>query len=169
VNLRALVLPAFLAAAAAAACQKPQPPTLVPKKATVTGLTMTGVAMQLDIDATNPNSFPLVAQSVTAKVRFDGQYDMGTATITKSFDIPAGATTTLAVPIDVPWSNVAPLVSLASSAKDVSYDVDGTVAVGGSSLNVSIPFHATGTITHDQVVKATVSSLPPLPGFAPPR
>jgi LEA14-like dessication related protein len=158
-----------LVSSVAVACSKPQPPTLVPKKATVTAMTPTALDMQLDIDATNPNAIPLVVQSVTAKVRFDKQYDMGTATITKSFDIPAGATTPLSVPISIPWSNVAPLVGLAAGGKDVPYDVDGTVVVGGATFNATLPFTATGTITHDQIVQATVNSLPVIPGLTVPR
>jgi LEA14-like dessication related protein len=167
-----VILPRLAAAALAAsfalACSKPQPPTLVPRKATITGMSPASIAMQLDLDATNPNAFPLVVQAVTAKVRFDKQYDMGTATITQSFDIPGGATTPLSVPLSIPWSNVAPLVSLAASGKDVTYDVDGTVAIGGSSLDLKLPFTATGTITHDQIMKATMSSLPAIPGLTVP-
>jgi LEA14-like dessication related protein len=168
--LRALVPAVALVAsvAAVAACSKPQPPTLVPKKATVTGMSAAGIDMQLDLDATNPNSIPLVAQSVTAKVSFDKQYDMGTATIAKSFDIPAGKTTTLSVPMSIPWSNVAPLVALGASGKNVTYDVDGSVVIGGASLNVTLPFTATGTITHDQIVAATVRSIPSIPGLTAP-
>jgi LEA14-like dessication related protein len=149
-------------------CSKPEPPTLVPKSATVTALSPTAIGLQLELDATNPNSFPLVAQSFTAKVRFDGQYDMGTTTLTTPLDIPAGATTTLRVPLSVPWSNVAPLVALAASGADVTYNVDGTAVVGGSSLHATLPFTASGKVTHDQIVKATVRSLPAIPGLTAP-
>jgi LEA14-like dessication related protein len=164
--LRALAPVAL--AAALFACQKPQPPTLVPKKATITGMSPASIDMQLDLDATNPNSIPLVVQSVTANVKFDKQYDMGTATITKSFDIPAGATTTLSVPVSIPWSNIGPLVGLAAGGGDVPYEVDGSAVIGGSSLNVTLPFTATGTITHAQIVQATMSSLPAIPGLPAP-
>lgn len=157
-----------LLAAPLLGCSRPEPPTLVPKSAVVTALSPAGIDMRLELDATNPNSFPLVAQSVTAKVRFDGRYDMGTTTLSTPLDITAGGTTTLRVPVSVPWSNVAPLFGLAASGADVTYDIDGTVVVGGSSLHVSLPFTASGKVTHDQIVKATVRSLPVIPGLTAP-
>jgi LEA14-like dessication related protein len=140
------------------------------RKVTVTALSPAAIDVKLDLDATNPNSFALAVRSVSAKVRLAGQYDVGTSSVTQPFDLPAKATVSLSVPMSVPWSNVTPLVGLAAGGKDVAYDVEGTVSIGGSSVDVTLPFKASGTVTHDQIVQATVRSIPPIPGLtAPPR
>jgi LEA14-like dessication related protein len=164
--VRALAL--VLAIAVAIGCSKPEPPTLVPKKATITSISPAAIEMQLDLDATNQNAVPLVVQSVTAQVKLDKQYDMGTASVTKSFDIPAGKTTTLSVPISIPWSNIGALVSVAASGRDVPYDVAGSATIGGQSINVTVPFTTSGTITRDQIAKATAASIPKIPGLTAP-
>jgi LEA14-like dessication related protein len=126
--------------------------------------------LKLDLDATNPNSFGLAVRSVTAQVRLDKQYDMGKTTISQPIDLPAKATTAVTVPLSIPWSNLAPLLALATSNKDVAYEVQGTATIGGSSLNVDVPFTASGTIAHDEILRATARSIPAIPGLtAPPR
>jgi LEA14-like dessication related protein len=166
---RILAAAAF-AACAALGCSTPQPPTLTPKKVTVTALSPVAIDVNLELDAANPNSFALAVRTVTAKVRLAGQYDVGTSTVAKPFDLPAKATVSLSVPMSVPWSNVAPLVGLAAGGKDVAYEVEGTVSIGSASLDVTLPFKTSGTMTHDQMVQATMRSIPAIPGItAPPR
>jgi LEA14-like dessication related protein len=161
---------AALAVCAALACNTPQPPKLTPKKVTVKALSPAAIDVNLELDATNPNSFALAVRSFTAKVRLAGQYEVGTTTVSRPFDLPAKATVPLSVPMSVPWSNVAPLVALGASGKDVAYDLEGTVSIGASSVDLTLPFNASGTITHDQMVQATVRSIPAIPGItAPPR
>ena len=56
-----------------ASCKKPEPPTIVPKEAKVTAVGPAGVTMQVKVDAVNPNSYPLTAQSITARAKLDGK------------------------------------------------------------------------------------------------
>jgi LEA14-like dessication related protein len=146
-------------------CSKPDPPVLTPKEAKLSGVSLSGVTFNLNVEAYNPNRVDLSAQSVTGKVVLDGKYDLGTATITTPVSLPAGARTTIAVPLALAWHDMSAFAQLASSNRAAPYTVDGTVTVGGERLNVDLPFHLAGTITHDELVKVTTSSLPALPGF----
>jgi hypothetical protein len=67
------------------------------------------------------------------------------------------------VPVTLVLRDLPVVVGLALSNRDLSYDVDGTVNVGGDSLNVNLPFHLTGALTHEQLLKATMNSLPRFP------
>jgi hypothetical protein len=50
----------------------------------------------------------------------------------------------------------------------VPYVVEGTVNVGGESINVNLPFSISGTITREQAVNAALKSLPAIPGLNAP-
>jgi hypothetical protein len=52
------------------------------------------------------------------------------------------------------------LAQLAAAAAAIPFAVDGTVDLGGDALNVSVPFHITGTVNHEQLVGAALNSLP---------
>ena len=124
----------------AGACSKPEPPKLVPKEAKVTAVGVTGLSLLLRMEATNPNRITLSAQSVTAKAKLDGKWDVGTITISKPVVLPPNAPTMIDVPLTMPWTDVSALGALASATGPVPYVVEGTVAVGGEKLNVDLPF-----------------------------
>ena len=145
---------------AAFGCKKPDPPTLTPKQATVTGLTLAGVDLQLDVDALNPNSFDLQAQRVTARVVVDGKYDVGTVTVNSGLTLPAGKSVTISVPVSVKWTDLTQMVTLAAANRPIPYTVEGTATIGGSTLNVDLPFHLDGTLTQAQLTQAALNSLP---------
>jgi LEA14-like dessication related protein len=149
----------------AAACSKPDPPVLTPKSAKVTAVTLAGVDITVDVEAYNPNGVELSARGVTGKVVLDGRYDLGTTTVSKIISLPAGARTDLEVPLAVTWKDAAALVPLATSNRTIPFTIDGTVTVGGARLNVDLPFHLAGSMTHDELVQATTRSLPAIPGF----
>ena len=154
-----------VALAAALGCSKPAPPTLVPVSATVTEITPEGIGLSLALNATNPNGSDLGAQGVTAHVVLDRNVEMGTVTTSQPISLPAGKTTPLALPLAVKWGSLAALATLAQTTGDVPYAVDGTVTMGGTLLNVGVPFHLDGTVTHAQLVSATMRSIPGLEGF----
>ena len=58
------------------------------------------------------------------------------------------------------WSDVGVVAQLALSTGAVPYSVDGTLEMGGGLVNVGVPFHLDGTITHAQIVGAMMNSLP---------
>jgi LEA14-like dessication related protein len=158
--MRALVLALCLVA-----CSKPKPPTITPEKGQVTSVTPFGVDLDLTLGVDNPNKVSLPVQGVTAKVMLDGKIDMGTVTSDKAIDLPAGKKTSMTVPVSVKWNDFPAIMQLAAQSKDVPYSVDGKVKLGGALLNVEVPFTMTGTITHDELVKATLKSIPKIPGL----
>jgi LEA14-like dessication related protein len=152
-------LPALLAGLALA-CSKPAPPTLTPEKATLTRIDLTGVALDLALSATNPNSSDLTATGLSSHVVVDKTHDVGTVTVPKSITLPAGQTTKLDVPVSLSWSEMGLLAELAASKSAVPYSVDGTLEMGGSLLHVGVPFHFDGTISQQQIAGAVMKSLP---------
>ena len=144
---------------ALSACTPPDPPTLVPKSAAVKSVGLTGLQLDVQVDATNPNGSDLTAQKVSGKLGINGQ-PMGTFEVPQNVVLPASKTTTITATLSSPWQNVQMLVPLAASGKPVPYTVDGSVSIGGSHLNVDVPFHLDGVITAQQMHDAVASSLP---------
>ena len=79
--------------------------------------------------------------------------------------LPAQKRTRIDVPLSVKWTDLSGLLVLAASNRGVPYELDGTVELGGESLSVDVPFKMGGTIPHDELVKATIKSLPKIPGL----
>ncbi len=150
---------------AALGCSPPEPPVLTPKSVTVTKVTLTGVDLQLRVDAYNTNRVDLSARTVTGKLKVDGKYDLGAVAVSQAVALPAGAHTEITVPLATTWTDLSALAGLAASNRTIPYSFDGSVNVGGARLNVDLPFHAEGSITHEQIVQATLRSLPVIPGF----
>ncbi len=65
------------------------------------------------------------------------------------------------------WSKslAAIAAGLAQRNGDIPYTVDGTATMGGALVNVGIPFHLTGVVTHTQLASAAVHSIPGLGGL----
>jgi LEA14-like dessication related protein len=154
--------PLLAAALALAACSRPEPPTLTPVRATVTAVTAAGIDLRVRLDAYNPNGIDLSTRTVKANVMLDGKYDVGSVTVPTPLKLPAKKRTQLDVPLSVKWHDLTGIASLAASNRGVPYQLDGTVALGGDTLNVDVPFRMDGTITHEQIVQAVNNSLPKL-------
>ncbi|MGK3991035.1 LEA type 2 family protein [Sorangium sp. So ce136] len=150
------------AAVTLVACSRPEPPTLKPEVAAVTAVTAQGIDLRVQIQAYNPNSIDLSTRSVKANVLLDGKYDVGTVTVPAPLKLSAKQWTPLQVPLSVKWQDLASIAALTAQGRGVPYQVNGTVAVGGETLNVDLPFRLAGTITHDQLVAAVGKSLPGL-------
>jgi len=161
--MRASALLLAAAATFAFSCSKPSPPTFTPVSATATQLTKDGIGLSVVLNATNPNAIALSAQGVTAHVVLDKTIDLGTITTTHEISLPASGTTPVTVPLSVQWTSITALLQVASSPGDVPYAVDGTVTMGGTLLNVAVPFHIEGTVTHDQIVSSAAHAIPGLP------
>jgi LEA14-like dessication related protein len=156
--------PVLVLAALVVGCSKPAPPTLTPERASVTQVNPQGIELRLDLAATNPNSIDLSVREVNAHIVVGNKYDLGTVTLPKSLTLPAGKTTKVEVPIAAKWTDVGALVQIAATTQAaVPYSVDGTLSMGGDLVSVRIPFHLEGSVSHDEIVGATLNSLPPLP------
>jgi LEA14-like dessication related protein len=155
----------LLAALASAGCSGPEPPTLTPVSGAITSVSPAGLGLRVKLEAYNPNSFALTTRDVTAKVTLDGRYDAGTVTIRHPLDLPAQKRTPLDIPVTMTWRDLTGLAGLAAAGRDLPYAVEGTVAIGGEKLNVNVPFRIAGTVTQKQLLQATMSSLPQIPGL----
>lgn len=163
-NLR----PLFAAAALVlVACAKPDPPKITPLSAKITAITPLSIDVDLKIEAENPNASALSARSVTATITLDERYVVGTVTVPHPISLPAHQKTILDVPVSTRWKDLSGLATLAAAGKDIPYKVDGTVELGGDTLHLDVPFHMGGTITRQQLLQATLSSLPKIPGLLP--
>jgi LEA14-like dessication related protein len=144
----------------AVACSTPSAPTLAPEKVAVNRVDMTGLALDISMSATNPNSVDLTASGVSSHVVVDKTHDVGTVTLPTAITLPAGKTTRVDVPLTMNWSDFGALAQLALAAGAVPYTVDGTLEMGGNLLHVGVPFHFDGTITHAQILAAMMNSVP---------
>lgn len=156
-----------LALGALAGCAKPDPPVLKPERAKVTGVTLAGVTLAVDLDAYNPNPVGLSVRSVRAKVVLDGKTDLGEVTVPTKLELPAKQHTKVTSNLSLAWPGVSTLGSLAGSGKDIPYRVDGTVDLGGDTIHFDVPFHMDGVLTRQEIVDAGLRSLPglPIPGL----
>ncbi|HMI84418.1 MAG TPA: LEA type 2 family protein [Polyangiaceae bacterium] len=145
------------------ACNRPKPPTITPEKGELTAIGADGVHLMLHLAVENPNRFELSARTVTGRVLLEGKYDVGSVAVSQPFRLPAGQVTLLSVPSTLALRDVPVVLGLAASNRDLTYDVDGTVNVGGESLNLDLPFHLSGELTHEQLLRATMNSLPRFP------
>jgi hypothetical protein len=143
-----------------AGCSKPAPPTVVPEKVIVTRVDMAGIALDIVLDATNPNAEDLTASGMSSHLVVDKSHDVGTITVPRAMTLPAGKTTKLDVPVTLTWSDLGLLAQLAASRGSVPYAVDGKLEMGGSLLHLGVPFRLEGAITHDQIAGALLNSLP---------
>jgi LEA14-like dessication related protein len=155
--------------AGSSACSKPEPPTIVPKEARVAAVSPTGLDIVVRVEATNPNTMTLTAQSFTGKAKLDGKYELATVTITKPVSLPPKTPTMIDVPMTMPWQDLNALLAMSSAQKPVPYVVDGTVTIGGESLNVAVPYTMSGTITKEQLSAAAMRSIPAIPGLVMPN
>jgi hypothetical protein len=159
-------LPFSLAVATIAAvvsCSKPAPPTLVAERVTVTSIDVQGLGVNVAMSVTNPNSVDLSVSGITSHIVLDKTHDIGTVTLPEAITLPAGKTTKLDLPIALKWTDLGVLGEVAVTSNAVPYSVDGTLELGGSLLHVGVPFHLEGSIPHDQLVGATLNSLPKIP------
>jgi LEA14-like dessication related protein len=163
--MRSLVLVAV--AFVTLACSRPAPPTLSPKRAVITEISPDGVALDVLLATTNPNDFDLTAGDVTAHFVLDDRIDVGTATFAETITIPANTTKDIDVPISIHWGDILPLLEIAADNRPiVPYAVDGTLSLGGDFIHIRVPFRFAGTVTREQIVRATVQSIPGLPGLS---
>jgi LEA14-like dessication related protein len=151
------------------ACSKPAPPTLIPQRASVTHVSPEGIGFELALLANNPNSVDIPASNVSAHVTLNDNIDVGTVTVEQKVTLVAKQSTQLTVDAEMPWSSLVPLAGLAmTDQRWVPYRIDGTLDLGGDLLSVKVPFTLKGNVSRDQVVKATLNSMPSIPGFTPP-
>jgi hypothetical protein len=150
----------LVAGVLAVSCSRPSPPTLAPERVSVTSLDTTGIALDLRLNATNPNSVDLTTSGVSSHLVVDKSHDVGTVMLPHTIVLAAGKTTSIDVPVALKWTDVALLAQLAMSTGAIPYTVDGSLELGGNLLHVAVPFHFESTVTHAQILAAMMNSLP---------
>lgn len=139
------------------ACQKPEPPKLTPREVSLTALSPTGVSFLVKLDAANPNSFTMSANSFKAHLVFNETIDAGTVDVQTPFAIAPKATTELSVPVSLNWQGLSALALLGKPT--IPYRIDGTVNIGGERLNVDLPYAVSGVVTQAQILEASAKGL----------
>ena len=140
---------------------EPQKPTLTPERVSVTEISPTGIELLAEVAVDNPNAVDLEARSVSANVVLDGKHDLGTIEVPHKVELPSEQRTRLSVPLVMDWKDVVVVTALVALNKNVPFDVDGSVNVGGDVINVSLPFELSGTMTQEQLLQAVAKPPPP--------
>lgn len=146
-----------------AACAKPEPPKIKPLDAKVKSVGLTGVDIDLTLEATNPNGVELSARKVKAHVFVNGNIDLGEVIIPTKTTIPANKTIKLDVPVSVEWKNVAAVGLAAATAQTMPFKIEGTAEIGFDAINFDVPFETSGNITREQLAEVIPKSMPQLP------
>jgi LEA14-like dessication related protein len=154
-----------LAAPLLASCTKPELPTVKPVSGKLTGINTTGIEVEAKLEAYNPNDFDIEVRGYTATMVLDHKINVGTITSQQKVTLPAKKKTTFDVPVNVKWNDATQLAPLALSTRDVPWDAEGKVKIGGDMIDVELPFKVNGTLTHQQIVQAVNRSLPKIPGL----
>jgi LEA14-like dessication related protein len=132
----------------------PQRPTLTPEKVSLTKISPAGIELLAELAVENPNAVALEADSATAKVVLDGKHDLGTVDVPHEVELPSEQRTLLNVPIAMDWKDVAVIAILIALQRNIPYDVDGSVRLGGDLIHVSLPFRLSGIITEAELRQA---------------
>jgi LEA14-like dessication related protein len=149
---------------AVAACSKPEPPKITPRAARVTSIDAKGMRLLLELEAYNPNGFPLIARTVTGALEVGAGAELGRASSAPSESIPAKGSSVISAELDVSWTNAGALAPFALSDKPVPYTFRGVATIGGERINLDVPFTVTGELTRAQVLQIGLKGLAP-PGL----
>lgn len=154
-NRRASCL-SILAILLVSACSKPKPPELKPRSAQVSAIKPESVELSLVIDAHNPNSFPIIANRVSAGLELQDGTELGRGESSEAFTLPAEGDAQLSAKLDVRWNSLSVLAPYALAMKPLPYRLRGTARLGSEHLNMDIPFTLEGQLTPEQVLQAGV-------------
>jgi LEA14-like dessication related protein len=156
---------ALAAALATGACTAPEVPTVKPVSGRVLGINTTGLELEAKLEAENKNDFDIEVKSFTATITLDKTIKIGTVSAPNPVTLPANKKKVFDVPMSVKWNDAMTLAPLALSNRDVPWEAEGKVQVGGNHLDVELPFKVSGVVTHQQIVQAAGRSLPKIPGI----
>lgn len=151
---RAPILAVSFAFALATGCAKPKPLSITPKSAQIQSLSARGIELAVTFDVMNPNRFPLIVHAVDGhfSVGPGAGIELGTAHAEPSASIAAQTTSTVSSTVAVAWTNLAALAPFALAPGAVPYTFTGSASIGGSELNVALPFTLTGELTRAQLL-----------------
>lgn len=132
---------------------------MTPVAARVAAIDAKGIGLSLELDVTNPNSFPLVTQTVQGTLSIGKDVELGKAEAAPKTSIPAKGSARVTSRLYVAFENVAAFAPFALSNKPVPYSFRGVAKMGGEKLNVDVPFSVAGELTREQVVQIGLRGL----------
>jgi LEA14-like dessication related protein len=134
-------------------CRVPEPPTVTPHTVRVVGINAGGMDLDVQLSVHNPNSFPLAAEGVEGTLFVSRRQELGHGSSPEVDSIPAGGTSMVASRLHMTWAGLSSAVPLLASER-IPYEFDGTVAIGGQSINVKLPFKLSGELTRNELLQA---------------
>lgn len=134
----------------------PKNPTLVPQVARVLSVGPGGLRLAIEVDVHNPNSFPLVANSVEGVVELGSGTTLGQGLAYPRGSIPAEGVARITSQVDIQWQNLGAFAPFMMSAGPVPYVFKGRALIGGDKLNVAVPFQVNGELTRAEVIAAGI-------------
>jgi LEA14-like dessication related protein len=140
-------------------CSKPKPVSVTPKTLSVTSVSPAGLQLAVTLDVSNPNGFPIRAQSVTGTISANG-IEVGQGTATPTATIPAESSAEVPATVTASWTGLTALAPLAFAGGPVPFEFRGVARLGGESLNVDVPFALKGELTRDQILRAGLRGMP---------
>lgn len=134
----------------------PKTPTLVPQVARVLWVGPGGLRLAIEVDVHNPNSFPLVANSIEGVVELGSGATLGQGLAYPRGTIPAEGVSRVTTQVDIQWQNLGAFAPFMMSAGPVPYVFKGRALIGGDDLNVAVPFQVNGQLTRAEIIAAGI-------------
>lgn len=149
-------------AALAAACARPQAPTITPRSADVTGATTQGLGLRVHCVVRNVNAFDLTVQRVSVRLTLAGR-DLGVTQFASALRLPTNTDVPMDIDVHAPWGDLPGIIAVSMFNENIPYRLDGTARVGGPRLNVDVPFTLQSTLPRRVLTGALSSATPGLP------
>ena len=140
------------------ACARPQPPSVTPHVVRVTGVSPTGLDLDVQLNVSNPNSFPLAAEAVSGTLFVSKDRKLGQGSSNPRSSIPGGGSSLVSCQVHVDWGDMTALVPLLSAPR-IPYEFRGDVTLGGRSINLTLPFTLAGELDRAQLLQAGMRGL----------
>jgi LEA14-like dessication related protein len=137
----------------AAACRKPQAPSIRPHLARVTGVSAAGVDLEVQLDVSNPNSFPLAAEEVRGTLFLAGGQKLGEGVAHPRSPIAARGSSLVTCQVNIGWADLGAILPLLVSQR-IPYELRGDLTLGGRSINVTLPFTFSGELDRTELLRA---------------
>ena len=143
-------------------CARPEPPRITPRSADVTGANAEGLGLRVHCVVRNGNSFDLTVQQVQVRLTLAGR-DLGVTQLTTALRLPSNTDVPMDIDVRAPWRDLPGIIAVSVFNENVPYRLDGTARVGGSRLNVDVPFTLDSTLPRRVLMGAASNSVPGLP------
>jgi LEA14-like dessication related protein len=137
------------------ACEQVKAPEIKADGVGPPKITPQGASMEATLSVFNPNKSALTANGIESKVTIGGKPNVARAVVTEALVLPGEQRTTVKMPIQVEWTDHAAVAELAKAKQNAPYVVEGMVHYAGKSDTVQTPFRVEGTMTADELAKAS--------------